>query len=30
MWKLVWAIIKWIVVDMFVSAVWGWVKKWFK
>lgn len=29
MWKLVWAIVGWIIINAIKTAVWGWIKKWF-
>lgn len=25
--KLVWTIIKWVIIDGIIQAIWGWVKK---
>lgn len=30
MWKIVWTIIKWIIIDFVLTAIWGWVKKFFR
>ena len=29
MWRWVWKIIKWIIIDWILTAIWGWVKQWF-
>ncbi len=29
MWRFVWRIIKWIIIDWILRAIWGWVKQWF-
>ena len=29
MWSFVWRIIKWIIIDWILTAIWGWVKQWF-
>ena len=26
MWRFVWRIIKWIIIDQILTAIWGWVK----
>lgn len=29
MWRWVWKIIKWIIIDWILTAIWNWVKQWF-
>lgn len=29
MWRFVWRIIKWILIDWVLTAIWGWIKQWF-
>lgn len=29
MWRWVLRIIKWIIIDWILTAIWGWVKQWF-
>lgn len=29
MWRFVWRIIRWIIIDWILTAIWGWVKQWF-
>ena len=29
MWRWVLTIIKWIIIDWILTAIWGWVKQWF-
>lgn len=29
MWSFVWRIIRWIIIDWILTAIWGWVKQWF-
>lgn len=29
MWRWVWRIIRWIIIDWILTAIWGWVKQWF-
>ena len=29
MWRWVWRIIKWIIIDLILTAIWNWVKQWF-
>jgi len=29
MWRFVWRIIKWIIIDWILTAIWGWIKQWF-
>ena len=29
MWRWVWKIVKWIIIDWILTAIWGWIKQWF-
>jgi len=29
MWRFVWRIIRWIIIDWILTAIWGWIKQWF-
>lgn len=29
MWRFVWRIIRWIIIDWILTAIWDWIKQWF-
>ena len=29
MWRWVWKIVKWILINLMWTAIWGWIKQWF-
>ncbi len=29
MWRWVWRIVRWILINLLWEALWGWVKQWF-
>lgn len=29
MWRWVWKIVRWVIIDWVLRAIWGWIKQWF-